>query len=178
MPAEKNGPVQSIALAAVGQGVGTMPAGGSNVSYAGTWSNWTSIQVANALGDGDIAIEPYEESIDIEGPLDQNRVAEVIFKKGIRSITFNLYQLNATGFSLDGLNASSGSPSVAEDGTTPTYKAMVVEIRGIGMLHFPKVRVSLTEFSSGIKRLSNYAMKCEVFGTAAIASGWQWLDNS
>lgn len=175
MAAQKNGPIKAIALATAEQAVGTVPAGGSDITYAAdTWASWT--EIASDLADGDVGIETLEETLDIEGPLDQNRLAEVIFKKGVRSLTFGLSQISGAGFALDGLHVLGGG--VGEDGTTPTYNAMYIEVKGIGGLYFPKVRIKLDNFTSGIKRQSEIGFTVLVFGTATIPSGWQWHDNS
>ena len=169
MAAEQNGPVQSISLGAASAAIPALPSGGSDIS---SFSPFT--EIANALGEDDVNFDVVEEALDIEGPLQANRVAEVLFKRGVKSVMFALYEINGTGLDIDG-TITLGS-DIAEPTTTAAYNAMMIEYKGIGVAYFPKVRISWEAIEAGIKKLAGMKFTAKVFGTAAIPSGVQWKD--
>ena len=168
MAADKNGPVKSIATAAASSAVATaLPIPGSNLTWASPWT-----EIAVDLGEEDISFAMREESLDIEGPLDQNRQSEIMFKNGIDTITFGLYEVAQAAFALSSTNATSSN--IEEEGLTITYRAIGLEFNGIGLLYLPKVRLKPVQLTGKIKTQATMVYEGKVFGTSTIPSGWQW----
>ena len=168
MAAEKNGPVKSIATGATSSAVPTaLPIPGNNITWSSPWT-----EIAVDLGEEDIAFTLREESLDIEGPLDQNRQSEIMFKNGIDTVTFGIYQLAQEAFALSSTNATTSN--IEEEGTTITYRAMCFEFTGIGLLYLPKVRIKPLTLSGSIKTQAKMVYEGKVFGTTTIPSGYQW----
>ena len=175
MAAEQNGPIQAIALGAAEATIPTLPNLGTDITYTTTpaWDAFT--EIANALGEDDVNFDVVEEALDIEGPLQANRVAEILFKKNVREVSFALYELTGAGLALDGTITLTSS--VAEPTTTATYNTLLLEYKGIGVAYFPKVRISWMGLEGGIKKApTGIKMVAKVFGTMTVPSGCLFKD--
>lgn len=172
----ETGLVRKIAFAASESSIPTLPALGSNISYSSPWTLVLGGQPGASdtayLHEDSISITPMHEDVDIDPPLAQNKLDQIVIKNGISEFGFTVYSVNDSVMALSstGVHAS----NVVEEGTTITYRAAVIEITGKGILYFPKVRVMVDGVDGAVKDLSSVKFKCAVFGTTTIPSGYQW----
>jgi len=156
----------------------TLPALGSNIDWDAIVATWP--YVLGKLEDGDlgdldedtIEITPRHESILIDPPLAQNTEDEIIFKNGIELVTFTVYSFNNNLLGLS--STASHASGVVEEGLTITHRTMVIEVTGIGIHYFPKVRVKVAGMPGGVKELSKINFECPVRKTTSIPSGYQF----
>jgi hypothetical protein len=172
----ETGTVRKVAFAAAESSIPTLPALGANISSWGSFTTTIGGQPGASddayLSEDSISVTPRTEEVEIDPPLAQNRLEEIVIKNGVDMFEFGCYSVNDTVFALDSTTTDSGN--VTEQGLTITYRACVIEITGKGILYFPKVRVKLKGFEGAVKELGAVQFECKVFGTTTIPSGWQW----
>ena len=163
-----------IAFAAEGTAKGTMPAAGTEITYASTWSSWSPL--ANDLDEGDVNCTFVKEFAIEKGPHDQAPLYRWIFAHFIESIMFALYELSKSGLAYDtAMTESSGTVTPA---ITETMVAILVEWRGIGVLWCPSVSVDLESMkgqSNQAKGGANY--KVTPFGYSGANGGFLFYAN-
>ncbi len=172
----ETGTIRKVAFAAVESAIPTLPALGSNITYSSPWTSTIGGQAGASddayLDEDSIAIEPLHEDIDINPPLAQNSLDEIVIKNGVSMVSFSVYSISKEVFALSSTGVLTSN--VVEEGVTITYRAMVIEITGKGILYFPKVRVMLKSIEGAVKELVNVSFECKVKGTTTIPSGYQW----
>lgn len=176
MPAGETGTIRKVAFAVEGSAIPTLPAPGSNITYADPWLTTIGGQPGASddayLAEDDVEITPLYEGIPINPPLAQNKLGEIVIKNAIEMVKFGVYSMKQAVLALSS-TATSSSNAVTE-GTTITYKAMVIEYTGIGILYFPRVQVKLVTPQGAVKSLASNVIECMVEGTNSFPSGYAW----
>lgn len=176
------GPIIKIAFAPEGQAPGLRPSLGAKANYKDpSWDAWTTVGKIQAgdvadLDEDSIDSTPREESIDIDPPLSQNREDEILHKNGIDQVTFSIYSAGLEVMSLS--STSQIGEDEGQEGVDIAFKAMVVEIAGVGFDYYPRVRVKIAGAPGGIKSLRKYNFICKVFGTVQVPSGLKFLRHN
>lgn len=167
------GTIRRIAFADAETAIPTLPAPGGNID----WSALTSWTTVGRIQDGDIAdldedsmdIGWREESVDIDPPLAQNREAEIPIKNGPDSLSFVSYSVSDAILALS--STAQASAGEVTEGVDVTYKAVIVEITGVGVDYFPNCRVKVTGRPGAIKKLAKIKFDVKVFAGQSLASG-------
>lgn len=172
----ETGTIRKVAFATEASAIPTLPALGSNISYSSPWTTTIGGQAGASddayLSEDGISVEPLHEDIDIDPPLAQNKLDQIVIKNGVSMVSFGVYSISKEVFALSSTGVLTSN--VVEEGVTITYRAMVIEITGKGIFYFPKVRVMLKSVEGAVKELASVQFECAVFGTTGIPSGCQW----
>lgn len=173
----ETGTIRKIAFGAQDSAKPTLPAAGGNVTWASPWVYTLGGQPGASdtgyLDEDTVAMKEREESLDIDPPLAQNRLDEIIFKNGLDTVSFAAYTVDAAILALD--STAVNTSGTVEKGTTITYRAMCIEVTGRGIVYCPKVRVKVNApAEGGVKKLAKATFECKVFGTTSIPSGFQY----
>ena len=96
-----------------------------------------------------------------------------LFKNGIDTFGFTCYSADADVMSLSSTARTLGADS--EEGKVIAYRSAVIEVYGLGMDYFPKVRVRCTGRPGGPKTLRRITFEVKVFGGFGIPSGSRWF---
>lgn len=172
----ETGTVRKVAFASSESAIPTLPAIGGNITYSTPWDTTVGGQPGASddayLDEDSVSITPRHEEVEIDPPLALNTLEEIVIKNGVSAVSFGVYSVSAPVFALSSTATLTSNKS--EEGAVITYRAMVVEITGKGILYFPKVRVKVSGTEGAVKKLQKVSIECKVFGTSTIPSGWQW----
>lgn len=177
----ETGVVVQVAFGADGQAAPTtLPALGTVIDWTDNASGeayfgWSAIDFALAEDDFEFG-EPDEDELMVKAPLQEKKVAKMRF--GVDTpdqVIFKSFEVGAK--ILEFATNVTKTGNVYEKHPAHTRRSMIIEIGGLGIHYFPSVEISAGAISGGVKQLSAQEVKADVFGTATIPSGYQWIQQ-
>lgn len=173
------GPIRKIAFAATGSATPTLPALGSNITWATPWLTTVGGQPGTSddlqLGADAVEMTMREETIEDDPPVAQSREGEWITKNQLDMVTFSVHGAEKA---IDGLSSTAVTTSnEVEEGVSITYRAMCVEVAGVKIYYMPKVRVKVIKPSLPVTGgVATATVECKVFGTSSYPAGFSALE--
>jgi hypothetical protein len=181
----ETGRIRKIAFAVASSAPPALPNLGGAITYATPWLTVLGGQPEDvATDDGyidkhSVTVTPRIERYIEKPPLAQNKIDAKMIKNAADKVTFSLYSATRAILLLSSTSAQTAGPPVStQEGVTITYRAMIIEIEGLKVLYFPKVRVRITHQGGGIKEHYSFKLEAKVFGTTGaggIPSGMREL---
>lgn len=175
-PTYENAPLKCIGFAAVDTDIESLiPTIGEAVTWTADWT------VGGAVDDGDdfsidkdtLDLTDREEGCEIDPPKSQNRLHEYVYKLGLDAFSFVAYSLFESAFSISSHHTSADGYYTVQKAIT--YKAVVIELYGVGIIYCPKCRVHATGLALAIASGAKRKIKVKVFGTADLPAGWAFF---
>jgi hypothetical protein len=150
-----------------------VPALGGHVTWATPWlvtlGGQPGVGHTIRLDTDSIMPKPFEDSVEDNAPLDQHALGEELFGNGISEVAFSTY----SSFKAARLLSSTAvdTSGVVEEGLVWVYKSMAIEVTGLAVFYYPKVRVRLVKEGGTVKKPYGLSFVAKVFAAAAIPSG-------
>jgi hypothetical protein len=164
----------------------TLPAVGSNMVWASN-ATWDDLLLGGQPGGADIGhldeesikVTPLEESVEIDPPLAQQRLDEIMIANGVEKFNFRAYSCTAAVSALSsGANSDVAEPEEGEieEGLEILWYSMCIEITGLRLLYFPKAEVRVTDEEGSVLKGVTKSFECQIYGTSAIPSGMKAVE--
>lgn len=164
----------------------TLPVVGSNMNWASN-ATWEDLLLGGQPGGSDIGhldeesikVTPIEDSVEIDPPLAQQRLDEIMIANGVDKFNFRAYSCTEAVSALSsGANSDVDDPDEGEieEGLTILWYSMCIEITGLRILYFPRVEVRVTDEEGSVVKGTTKSFECQVYGTTAIPSGMKAVE--
>jgi hypothetical protein len=170
-----SGPIAKIAFApAETAPPSPLPALGGAIDWTAE-ANWpTTIGCVDGSDDINLAADdatytPNTSEVDVDPPMCLAPQTTYLRKNGGGVVAFSVYDFKQESMQLDSTAVTDANAT--ERGDTITFKAMCVEIAGMGIDYYPNVRVKVSGTAVGVETVGNVSIEAMVYGTAAIKSG-------
>ena len=153
--------------------VPTLPSAGANMDWASKPSGWEQIGFKFAE-DAFSASKGDQKRLVVQPPGAPTKTRVIELPETIDSEEFTAYEIGGVVFAYATNYTETNGIYEPNSAGHSTYRALIVEYGGVGLMYFPKVTISVDLPTGGIWVLGTQKGKIEVYGTTSIPSGFQW----
>lgn len=167
--------ITAVAIHATAEtAVPTLPAAGANLDLSGLPSGWAAVGFEFAE-DAFKFTEGDRKRIEVWPPAANMKTRVIEKPPSVSNFDFTSYEVGHALYQ-HCTNMTESNGMFESDSEHSVYRALLIEIGGVGCIYFPKVTIEASLPSGAVWTLSTQAGKVEIYGTTTIPSGYQWYD--
>lgn len=167
--------ITAVAIHATSEtAVPTLPSAGDDLDLTTSPGGWAEVGFEFA-DDAFKYSEGDRKRLEVWPPAAPMKTRIIEKPPSVSSFEFTSYEVGAKLYAhCTNMSVSNGTYEALTEHSA--YRALMIEIGGVGVIYFPKVTIEASLPSGGVWNLNTQGGKVEVFGTDTIPSGYQWYE--
>lgn len=152
----------------------TLPSAGANLDLSALPGGWAKVgfefaEDAFAFSEGD------RKRLEVWPPAAPMKTRVIEKPPSVSSFDFTSYEVGERLYQhCTNMAEANGVYEPLDEHSA--YRAVLIEIGGVGCIYFPKVTVEASLPAGGVWSLNTQKGKIEIYGTTTVPSGYRWYE--